>query len=200
VDYCVTPRAERERRVAQAIARETAQVDRKIAKTVPKPSNTTHIVDIQPAAALDQAHYQKSQFNPMSNTQLDYIETESRVSQLECAQRIQSQQSSPDEIFRMRIVESQSHTVTRVPFNVGHKADANMDPNVFHILGPSKPSTPVFSYEDMVKDLEWIKSYNPVVGATFIAQLYNNIHNTKGAMEKGVQKRTGDWINDLLKN
>ena len=203
LDYCLTPKAERERLTALAIAQEMARVDINILKTTPKPvaQDAPFIVDIQTADAPTQITDEVSHLESSLKDILNDIETEQLVSQLECAQSIPSQPSSSDEqTFKMRIVERKSHP----PMEMTNARDAQQDPvvdlNVIHILGPSSPSTPVFSYDSLVGNIEWIKQQNPEVGVKFIAQLHSNVQNTKEAMNSGVKKSSGEWIEYLLKN
>ena len=100
----------------------------------------------------------------------------------------------------MRIVERQPHKNLGALNLLDQAIDPDIDPNILHILGPNTPATPVFNYDNMVSDMEWIKSNNPVVGAKFIALLHTNIKKTKGAMKIGTKKQPAEWIKDLLTN
>jgi hypothetical protein len=206
IDYCATPKAEREQRIAQAIARESAKLNCLIAKTAPKlsPPDIPYIVDITPVPTLQQniSNNISTIPNIYNSAQHHWEElyTEPILSQLECAQSTGPQQSPPDDLLSMRIVDRQPKNNLGALSRLDQSIDPDIDPNIIHVLGPNTPTTPVFNYEDMVSNMEWIKSNNPVVGARFIALLHSNIQNTKEAMMFGTKKQPKEWIKDLFTN
>ena len=202
IDYCATPKAEREQRIAQAIARESAKLNCQIAKTAPKlsPANIPYIVDITPVPTLHQNISTVPNMYNSAQNHWDDSHTEQLLSQLECAQSTGPQQSPPDDLLSMRIVDRQPKNNLGALSRLDQSIDPDIDPNIIHVLGPNTPTTPVFNYEDMVSNMEWIKSNNPVVGAKFIALLHSNIQNTKEAMMFGTKKQPKEWIKDLFTN
>ena len=84
---------------------------------------------------------------------------------------------------------------------IGLHHDPVVDLNVIHIVDTVTSSkNPIFSYDKLAHEMEWIKSKNPELGVKAIAQFYQNIQNTRKQMESGIQKSTNVWMEDIFRN